>query len=58
MNIENHLPVIKKHPEFEELWESVYKARKIKSGNKKAVYSANAAVTAEILKVFLKENKE
>lgn len=46
--------VFKKYPKLEESWNRVYKNRKKKVGSKKAVYSADAVVMAEALKLFTK----
>lgn len=48
-----------KDKKLNDIWESVYKERLSKHGNKKkAIYSANAKVYSECLKIFIKENKE
>ena len=40
------------------LWESVYSNRREKVGSKKAIYSANAAVEAKLLTLFIEDKIE
>jgi len=57
-DVKKYIPEITKLKQYDylnELWNEVYKKRKKKSGKEKAVYSANAAVYSEALKIFLGE---
>lgn len=54
-NVEDYIPEslnFKSYPKLNEIWKDVYKKRRKKSGKKKAIYSANARVYAEMLKEF------
>lgn len=57
---EEYIPQIKKSPRYEELsemWSEVFSKRKKIVGSKKAKYSANAVVKAELLKEFSVDSK-